>query len=161
MYKIIYLLLDAESSTLTEPRLREAGIRDLQGPFEVSLLGCDDQQIANLNGTFRGKPVPTNVLSWPSEERGADRPGAMPKLPDPADPMDLELGDVAISYETCLREASEAGRPFEAHVRHLLIHGMLHLLGFDHENEQDAEKMEHLEVKILASLGIANPYLEK
>lgn len=130
----------------------------LEGPFEVSLLGCDDAEIARLNADFRGKPVATNVLSWPAEERGAQARGATPDLPDPANPMDLELGDVAISYDTCAREAEAQGKDFETHVCHLLVHGILHLFGFDHQNDADAALMEGLEVKTLAQLGVANPY---
>ncbi len=128
------------------------------GAFEVSILACDDARIATLNAEFRDKPTPTNVLSWPAEERAAETPGAMPDLPDPADPMAAELGDLALAYETCAREAAEADKPFEAHLTHLLVHGTLHLLGFDHETDPDATLMESLEVEILAMLNMANPY---
>ncbi len=127
----------------------------LAGEFEVSLLGCDDARIAELNGTFRDKPRPTNVLSWPSEERGAEVPGGVPAPPDPEEP---ELGDIAIAYETCAAEAAEAGLTFEAHVTHLLVHGVLHLLGYDHIEEADAGLMESIEVEILATLGVEDPY---
>lgn len=130
------------------------------GDWEVSVLGCDDAAIAALNTDFRGKPTATNVLSWPSEERGADVAGAMPDLPDADSPWDAEWGDIAIAFETCAAEAETQGKAFDAHVRHLLVHGMLHLLGFDHENDPDADLMEGLEVEILASMGICNPYLE-
>ena len=122
---------------------------------EISLLACDDARIAALNAGFRGKPGPTNVLSWPSEERGAAAPGA-----DPVPPTDLELGDIAIAYETCAREAEAAGRAFADHVSHLLVHGTLHLLGYDHIDDKDARIMEGLEVEILGKLGIADPYEE-
>ena len=119
----------------------------------LSLLACDDARIAELNADFRGKPTPTNVLSWPSEERGATAPGG-----DPLPPRDLELGDIAIAWETCAREAEAAGTPFADHVRHLLVHGTLHLLGYDHIDDKDAGLMEALEVEILGKLGIADPY---
>ncbi len=122
---------------------------------EISLLACDDARIATLNGDFRAKPAPTNVLSWPSEERGAAMPGGAP-LP----PEDLELGDIAIAYDTCAREAAETGKDFASHVCHLLVHGTLHLLGYDHINDKDAALMEGLEVEILGKLGIADPYGE-
>jgi probable rRNA maturation factor len=127
--------------------------------FQISLMGCDDARIAGLNADFRGKPQPTNVLSWPSEERGADRPGGMPDLPAPGAVDDPEsLGDIAIAWETCAREAEAATKPIEDHVTHLVVHGVLHLLGFDHIDDADAARMEALEVRILASLGLSDPY---
>ncbi|MEM1236359.1 MAG: rRNA maturation RNase YbeY [Pseudomonadota bacterium] len=128
------------------------------GAFEVSILACDDARIAVLNAEFRGKPTATNVLSWPAEERAPETPGTMPDLPDPGDPMEAELGDLALAYETCAREAAEAEKPLEAHLTHLVVHGTLHLLGFDHETDADATLMEGLEVEILATLNMANPY---
>ena len=127
--------------------------------FEISLLGCCDARIAGLNEDFRGKPQPTNVLSWPSDERGAEKDGGRPSRPDPGQPgMPEELGDVALAWETCEREALEAGKPMRDHVLHLLVHGTLHLLGYDHVEDEDAELMEGLEVQILASLGVSDPY---
>jgi probable rRNA maturation factor len=126
--------------------------------FEISLLACSDARIAALNADFRGKPAPTNVLSWPSEERGADAPGGQPYLPTAHGEDAEELGDIAIAYETCRREAEQAGRDPSAHVCHLLVHGVLHLLGYDHMTEEDAALMEGLEVEILATMGIDDPY---
>lgn len=126
--------------------------------FEVSLLACSDVRIGELNADFRGVPRPTNVLAWPSAERGANRAGARPRLPvgNPGDPV--SLGDVALAFETCAREAEEAGVPLAAHATHLIVHGVLHLLGFDHEREADAELMEGLEGRILLGLGHPDPY---
>ena len=124
--------------------------------FEVSVLACDDARIAVLNDGFRGKPRPTNVLSWPSEERAAAIDGEMPPPPQPG--PDTELGDIAIAYETCAREAEEAGKTMRDHTLHLLVHGTLHLLGFDHERDRDATLMEGLETEILGKLGIPDPY---
>lgn len=137
---------------LAELGLPEAGV-------EISLLGCDDARIAQLNADFRGKPRPTNVLSWPAEERGAEEDGAPPApiAPDPSG-MGVELGDIAIAWDTCAREATEQGKTMQDHVTHLLVHGLLHLLGYDHERDGDAELMESTEVRILAKMGIANPY---
>ncbi|MFZ5751700.1 MAG: rRNA maturation RNase YbeY [Pseudomonadota bacterium] len=127
--------------------------------FEISLLGCSDARIAELNEDFRGKPQPTNVLSWPSHERGADTDGGLPHPPVAGLPgMPQELGDIAIAWETCEREAAEQGKPMRDHVTHLLVHGVLHLLGFDHMRDGDAALMEAAEVRILASMGMANPY---
>ena len=138
--------------------LADAGLGDAE--WSVSVLACDDARISELNRDFRAKAGPTNVLSWPSAERGADTPGGTPNLPDPTSGWDDELGDIAISHDTCLREAEVAGKPFEQHLTHLLVHALLHLLGYDHENDADAALMEAMEVRILASLGHPDPYKE-
>ena len=126
--------------------------------IEIGLLGCDDARIANLNRDFRGKATPTNVLSWPVEDRAPATPGASPDLgyPDTGEPA--ELGDIAIAFDTCASEARLADRPLTDHVTHLLVHGVLHLLGYDHMTEQDAALMERLEVEILATMGLPDPY---
>ena len=126
--------------------------------FEISLLGCDDARISLLNADFRGKPAPTNVLSWPSEERGAGVEGAEPDLPEGEAEMPVELGDIAIAWETCAREAEEAGKSMRDHVTHLVVHAVLHLLGYDHQRDGDALLMEGTEIEILTGLGLANPY---
>jgi probable rRNA maturation factor len=127
--------------------------------FEISLMGCNDARIAELNTEFRGKPVPTNVLSWPSDERAAEFEGGVPLLPEPGSKeMPEELGDIAIARETCVREAAEAGISPDDHILHLLVHATLHLLGYDHVSEHDAAIMEAAEVEILAEMGIKNPY---
>jgi len=126
--------------------------------FAVSLLGCDDARIADLNAEFRGKPAPTNVLSWPAEA-AAPRNDGMPALPaPPRDGPPHELGDIAIAHGICTREAAAQGKPFADHVRHLLVHGTLHLLGFDHITDEDARAMESLETRVLATLGVSDPY---
>ena len=123
--------------------------------WEIAILACDDARIAELNAGFRGKPQPTNVLSWPSEERAAAADGGRPLPPESDEPA---LGDIAIAWETCTREAAEFGRPFDHHVTHLLVHATLHLLGYDHLRPKDADLMEGLEVEILATLGVPDPY---
>jgi len=118
----------------------------------VSLLMTSDSEVHTLNLDWRGKDKPTNVLSFPMLER--------------EDLLDLEdsgppemLGDVALAYETCAREAEEKGITLEDHAAHLLIHGLLHLAGLDHEiSPEDAREMELLEIKALALIGIADPY---
>lgn len=127
---------------------------------EVSLLACDDARIAPLNADFRGKPGPTNVLSWPGEERGATHPGGAPAVPVPGPDGLIALGDIAIAYDTCARESAAAGKPLTDHATHLIVHGTLHLLGYDHETGPDAALMEGLETKILGNLGLDDPYRE-
>ncbi|MEM7178274.1 MAG: rRNA maturation RNase YbeY [Pseudomonadota bacterium] len=127
--------------------------------FEISILGCDDDRIAALNGAFRGKAAPTNVLSWPAFDLAPAIPGASPKSPPMRDGMSrLALGDVAIALQTTSIEAKNCAIPLKNHVIHLILHGCLHLLGFDHETEADAYLMEGLEVEALDKLGIDNPY---
>jgi probable rRNA maturation factor len=127
--------------------------------YAIALLGCDDDRIAALNARFRGKAQPTNVLSWPADDLAAEADGDEPFLPPEPDNGDpLDLGDIAIAWPTCAREASEQAKPLEDHVTHLLVHGCLHLLGYDHVRDKDAALMEGLEVAILAKLGIADPY---
>ena len=149
--------IETLAETATDATLERLGLEP--SAFEISLLACDDDRIAALNADFRGKPQPTNVLSWPSDERGAVTEGEMPVMPSVG--PDSELGDIAIAYDTCAREADEAGKPFAHHTLHLLVHGTLHLLGFDHIRDKDAALMEGLEVEILGKMGIPNPYMER
>ncbi len=128
------------------------------GSFELCLMGCNDARIAELNGDFRAKPTATNVLSWPSAERGAAVEGALPEMPNGSAAMPEELGDIAIAWETCNREADEQRKTLHNHVTHLIVHATLHLLGYDHIREGDATLMEKTETGILASLGVADPY---
>ena len=137
----------AAKATLVHLQLARRG-------HDISLLGCDDARIAGLNAQFRGKPVPTNVLSWPARTLAALADGGAPDRPA----QQSGLGDIAIAWETCAREAAEQGKPMAGHVTHLIVHGTLHLLGYDHVREGDAALMEGLEVEILAGLGFKNPY---
>ena len=126
---------------------------------EMCVMGCNDARIAELNAEFREKDKATNVLSWPATDLAAETDGDMPDAPEPDFPeMPIELGDMAISYDTCMAEADQQGKEFANHVVHLLVHGTLHLLGFDHIRPQDGDLMERLETEILATLGIADPY---
>lgn len=146
--------LSALSERAAEATLVHLGL--VPSDWEISVLGCDDVRIAVLNGDFRDKPQPTNVLSWPSEERGADTPGTAPDLPEPAG--DPELGDIAIAFDTCAREAEESRKPLSDHVAHLIVHGVLHLLGYDHVRDEDATLMQAIEVEVLGKLGLPDPY---
>ena len=112
-------------------------------PYQMTLVLTDDQEIRTLNRTWRGKDASTNVLSFPA--------GEMPGEP-------CSLGDVVLAAETVLAEAEDKHIPVAAHVTHLVVHGMLHLLGFNHEGCAEAEAMEALETKVLAGLGITDPY---
>lgn len=149
--------LDALAERAGRAALAGTGIA-AQG-FQIVVMGCDDARIALLNADFRGKPQPTNVLSWPAEDRAAETAGDRPDPPDPGTAEDPEsLGDIALAWETCTREATEQGKSLEDHVTHLVVHAVLHLLGYDHEDEADATLMEATEVRILETLGVADPY---
>lgn len=127
---------------------------------EIALLACDDARIAVLNADFRGKARPTNVLSWPAHDLSPQEPGAPPRPPRPDFTGAIALGDIAIARETCVREAAAAGRPLADHVAHLIVHGLLHLLGYDHVRDPDATLMQAMETRILGRLGIDDPYME-
>lgn len=126
-----------------------------KGEAELCVVLADDAFVRRLNKTYRGKDKPTNVLSFPL----ADIPVAAGGEPLWSEPL-TPLGDIVLARETIAREAEEQGKSFEDHLAHLSIHGLLHLLGEDHEVDEDAERMENLEREILARLGIADPYLE-
>ena len=113
---------------------------------ELAVALTDDAAIRALNNQWRGLDAPTNVLSFPAP---APLRGDAP----------VHLGDIAIAYETVAREAKSDGKPFAHHLSHLAVHGFLHLLGYDHESEPEAEAMESQERAILARLGIPDPYL--
>ena len=122
------------------------------GDAELAVMLTDDAGIRTLNSNWRGIDKPTNVLSFPAlQPEGARRPGDAPRM----------LGDIAIAFETTRREADAEGKPFEHHLSHLAIHGFLHLIGYDHENDADAEEMESLETEILQQLGIPDPYADR
>ncbi|MDH5723189.1 MAG: rRNA maturation RNase YbeY [Alphaproteobacteria bacterium] len=115
---------------------------------EISIVLANDEFIQELNHTYRGKDAPTNVLSFPQTE------------PEEFEYLEFidSLGDIILSYETIMKESTEQNKTFEKHLKHLLVHGVLHVLHFDHENEEDAQKMESLEIQILKQMGIKNPY---
>ena len=121
-------------------------VLELDEHFNVSLLFTDDAAVQILNRDWRGQDKPTNVLSFPAGDS----------------PVETEiefLGDIALALETIAREAADEGKTFDHHTTHLLVHGFLHLCGFDHETgDEDAEEMETLERAILARLAIADPY---
>ena len=122
------------------------------GESELAVMLTDDAGIQTLNRNWRGIDKPTNVLSFPALQPTG------PRGPDEAPRM---LGDIAIAYQTTRKEADDEQKPFEHHLSHLAVHGYLHLIGYDHENDADAETMEGLETEILAQLGIPDPYAER
>lgn len=118
----------------------------VKGAAEISIVLTNDAEQQELNREWRGKDSPTNVLSFPQIE--------------PFDPVVGILGDIILARETLEREAVEQGVTFNDHFTHLVVHGFLHILGFDHIEDDDAEEMEGLETRILAGLGISDPYAE-
>ena len=123
-----------------EAALRSLGSQDVS-EGGVSLLLADDAAVRELNAQWREQDKPTNVLSFPAPPTTAPH-----------------LGDVALAFETCAREAAEQDKPLAHHLAHLVAHGVLHLLGWDHETDAEASEMEALERRILADLGVPDPY---
>lgn len=127
----------------------------LDGPacYELSVKLSDDAEVQRLNAAYRGKDKPTNVLSFPMLQPDFMEATAL------ADDGEILLGDVILAHETCAREAEEKGVSLADHATHLIVHGVLHLLGYDHvDDEQEAKAMERMETHALASLGLADPY---
>jgi probable rRNA maturation factor len=132
-------LADAEAAVrrAAEAAVASAGISG----FGITILLTDDDSVRELNARYRGKDAPTNVLSFPAPESAAPH-----------------LGDICLAYGVCAGEAQTQGKSLAAHLTHLTAHGVLHLLGYDHETEAEAEDMEGLERAILAGLGLPDPY---
>lgn len=146
------LVLAARSAAAAALR-HAAGEAGLAGGVEpeLTLVFSDDAAVRTLNAQWRAQDKPTNVLSFPSathDEIARARPDGPPLL----------LGDVVLAFDTCRREAAEQGKDLAHHVAHLAIHGVLHLFGHDHQHDEEAGRMEALEVAILAGFGIADPY---
>jgi probable rRNA maturation factor len=154
-----------------------AGLAEYQSPVEVSIKLTDNAEVQALNREWRDKDKPTNVLSFPMLEEDALEQLRHPELVSGSyflsdaekiktlkqvqgddQEMEMLLGDIILAYETCAAEAKEKNIPVAHHATHLVIHGMLHLLGHDHIEDDEAELMEALEVKALASIGLNNPY---
>jgi len=129
----------------------EVGEADV-GEAELAVMLTDDSGIRTLNSNWRGIDKPTNVLSFPALQ---------PTGSGTADDTPRMLGDIAIAFETTRKEADDEQKPFDHHLSHLAVHGFLHLIGYDHESDGDAEIMETLEQEILAQLGIPDPYTDR
>jgi probable rRNA maturation factor len=143
---------DAEAVILRAIAAATEAVDTDVGEAELAVMLTDDSGIRTLNRNWRGIDKPTNVLSFPAlQPEGARKPGDAPPM----------LGDIAIAYETMRREADEEHKPFEHHLSHLAVHGFLHLIGYDHENDADAAAMETLETEILSLLGIPDPYADR
>jgi probable rRNA maturation factor len=137
-------VLEAMAHRAIDATFAHLGVKS--GSSELSILFTDDAAIQVLNREWRAKDKPTNVLSFP----------AFPV--EPGDALPPMLGDIVLAFETVKREADEENKPFAHHLTHLTVHGLLHLLGYDHETEEQAEEMEGLEREILSSLAIPDPY---
>lgn len=125
------------------------GLTEHAGRMEVSVLLADDERVRELNRDWRGFDKPTNVLSFAALE-DEDVPAEGPIL----------LGDVIVAFQTTAAEAAESGKTITNHLSHLIVHGVLHLLGYDHEEDDEAEAMERLEAAVLGALGIPDPYAD-
>lgn len=135
---------DIDCEGLALACLRAASVASPAVTRPVSILFADDAVVRELNASYRGKDRPTNVLAFPAGE--AVWPG-----------HDY-LGDIALAFETCRDEAAAKNIPLDQHAAHLMVHGMLHLIGYDHDSDEAADAMERREAEILAKLGIADPY---
>jgi len=139
---------DAEAVAEAAARAALAEAPEMGAPASVGVILTGDAEQRQLNRTYRGKDSPTNVLSFALTEPGAPLPAGSPVL----------LGDVVLAFETVAREAAEQDKPLADHLRHLVVHGVLHLLGFDHETDTEAAIMEARETAILKGLGVPPPY---
>jgi len=128
------LVINAATAALNAPTSEDG----------ITILLTDDDTIRDLNARFRNKDASTNVLSFPAHETATGH-----------------LGDIALAFGVCAREAAEQNKPLADHLQHLVAHGVLHLLGYDHEDDAEAEVMEDLERRILAGLGLPDPYAER
>ena len=136
--------LEALAGKAVEAAVAKLGLGGAES--ELSILFTDDESVQKLNAEWRDKDKPTNVLSFPAFDLApGDSPGPL-------------LGDIVVACQTVARESELEGKSFDDHLCHLIVHGFLHLLGYDHENDMDADEMEAAERAILADMGVSDPY---
>ena len=135
----------ARRAALAALKRQASGLR----AAELSLVLAGDRRLRSLNHVWRGIDKPTNVLAFPADDAVSDGAAGGPPR---------QLGDVILAYETVIQEAQAQGKPVDAHLSHLVVHGVLHLLGFDHQSAAEAVDMEAAETAILAGLGLPDPY---
>ena len=142
------------TNRITTIILKYIGLDKYASTIEVSLLLTDDEELQRLNREFRHQDKPTNVLSFPAHDL---KEGELQEIPHHTD-NSLFIGDIAISYQRIYEESIEQHKSFKEHFAHIIVHSVLHLSGYDHIHDEEAEKMEKLEASILAVIGIKNPY---
>ncbi|MBJ6120572.1 rRNA maturation RNase YbeY [Sphingomonas mollis] len=152
---------EGDWQALAERAARAAIERTPQGPLlttpaaiEISVRLTSNEEVHGLNRQYRGKDKPTNVLSFPMVQ-----PDLIDTISQNSDDGEVLLGDIVLAHGVCVAEAAERGIAVETHATHLMVHGVLHLLGYDHMNDDEAEAMEEIEREALGTLGIADPYL--
>lgn len=150
--------LATRAATAAIERTPHGPLLTVTATVEISIRMTDDAEVQTLNAQYRQKDKPTNVLSFPMVQ--ADLIDTIDQNSDANDTWggEILLGDIVLAYETCVREAAEKGVSVEDHASHLIVHGTLHLLGYDHLDDREGDAMEAIEVDALTALGIANPY---
>ncbi|HVI99944.1 MAG TPA: rRNA maturation RNase YbeY [Sphingomonas sp.] len=146
--------LAARAATAAVARTPHGPLIDTPAQIEISVRLTSDEEVRVLNRDYRGKDKPTNVLSFPMVQ-----PDLIEAISENSDDGEVLLGDIVLAHGVCAREAAEKGLSIEDHATHLIVHGTLHLLGYDHIDDAEAEDMEEIERQAMADLGLADPYL--
>lgn len=147
-------MLGANAAAAAVAQTPFGGLADAEAVIEIAVRLTDDAEVHQLNAQYRGKDKPTNVLSFPMIE-----PDLIEALTQNSDDGEVILGDIVLAHGVCAAEAEEKGFTVEQHATHLIVHGVLHLLGYDHQGDSEAEAMESMERAALETLGIPDPYL--
>jgi probable rRNA maturation factor len=146
--------IGANAATAAVAQTPFGNLADADAAIEIAVRLTDDAEVHQLNAQYRGKDKPTNVLSFPMIE-----PDLIEALTQNSDDGEVILGDIVLAHGVCAAEAEEKGFTVEQHATHLIVHGVLHLLGYDHQGDSEAEAMESMERAALETLGIPDPYL--